>query len=101
MASRIDRQISELENIVERHLNRCEATLNNSRCILPRDHTRTEPHKFMLEFLQSLAAAEGFGSVDTAKRFQAMELVKLPHPHTHDADGETPGSCGELRQRCP
>jgi hypothetical protein len=88
MASRIDKQISELENIVERHLNRCEATLNTNRCILPRDHTRTEPHKFMLEFLQSLAAAEGFESVanETLSSDCPGETSAPPHPRRRWGD---------------
>jgi hypothetical protein len=53
MASKLDRQIEQLENIVEKHLDLCEATWNETRCTLPRNHEQTAPHKFRIEFLKT------------------------------------------------
>jgi len=49
MATRLDRQIEQLENIVEKHLDLCQATWNETRCTLPRNHEPTAPHKFRIE----------------------------------------------------
>jgi hypothetical protein len=51
MATRLDQQIELLEDIVERHLDLCEAAWNGIRCTLPRNHEQTAPHKFSIEFL--------------------------------------------------
>lgn len=58
MATRLDQQIGQLENIVEQHLDPCRVMCNGSRCILPRNHAKTEPHQFLFEFLEMLATAE-------------------------------------------
>ena len=58
MATRLDQQIAQLENIVEQHLNPCQVMCNGSRCILPRNHAITEPHQFLFEFLEMLVTAE-------------------------------------------
>ena len=55
MATRLDQQIELLENIVERHLDLCEAAWNGTRCTLPRNHEQTVPHKFLIEYLNMSA----------------------------------------------
>ncbi len=79
MATQLDQQIEELENIVEKHLDPCKVTCNGSRCILPRNHTRTEPHKSLVEFLETLGAAErlrvGAETSSGSSRSQAKAAV--------------------------
>jgi hypothetical protein len=53
MATRLDRQIEELEHIVEERLNLCKVTWNVTRCTLPANHDQTESHQFPIEFLQT------------------------------------------------
>jgi hypothetical protein len=53
MATRLDRQIEELVNIVEYRLNLCTMTRNGIRCTLPANHEKVEPHFFPIEFLQT------------------------------------------------
>ena len=60
MATQLDQQLEQLENLVERQMNRCEVRCNGSRCMLPRNHVSREPHKFLVDFLQMLGAAERF-----------------------------------------
>jgi hypothetical protein len=50
MATRLDRQIEELGNIVEKRLNLCKATWNGLRCTLPANHETVEPHRFPIAF---------------------------------------------------
>jgi len=49
MTMRLDRQIEQLERIVERRLELCKATWNGMPCRLPANHEPTEPHKFCSE----------------------------------------------------
>lgn len=51
MATRLDQEIEQLENIVEKCLDLCKAMWNGIRCTLPANHERTEPHKFPVKFL--------------------------------------------------
>jgi hypothetical protein len=50
MATRLDQQIELLVNIVERHLDLCEAARNGIRCTLQRNHEPATPHRFSIEF---------------------------------------------------
>jgi hypothetical protein len=50
MATTLDRQIEQLEKIVEAHLDFCNATWNGIRCTLPANHKQTEPHNFPIDF---------------------------------------------------
>ncbi len=59
MAKWLDQQVDRLEEFVEKHFRRCGVTFSGSRCILPRDHASTEPHTFLLKFLETRIAAEG------------------------------------------
>jgi len=59
MAKWLDQQVDRLEEFVEKHFRRCGVTFSGSRCILPRDHASTEPHTFLLTFLETRIAAEG------------------------------------------
>jgi len=52
MATRLDQEIEQLENIVEALLDLCKVTWNGIRCTLPSNHEPTEPHKFPIEFLR-------------------------------------------------
>jgi hypothetical protein len=51
MATFLDQQIEQLENIVERCLNLCKVTWNGVRCTLPANHEETEPHRFQTQYL--------------------------------------------------
>ena len=46
MATRLDQEIEQLEKLVERYLDYCAVTSNGMRCVLPRNHQATVPHKF-------------------------------------------------------
>jgi hypothetical protein len=47
MATRLDRQIEQLEEIVEKRLDLCTATRDKTRCTLPAGHAPAQPHQFM------------------------------------------------------
>ena len=51
MAMRLDQEIEQLEKIVERCLNLCNATWDGIRCTLPANHEPTHSHKFPIESL--------------------------------------------------
>jgi hypothetical protein len=58
MATHLDQQIELLEDMVERHLDLCDAAWNGTRCTLPRNHEQTVPHKFSIEFLNMPACSK-------------------------------------------
>jgi hypothetical protein len=60
MITRLDQQIEQLEDMVEKCLILCNATWNGVRCTLPANHERTKPYKFPIEFLQT-PNAQGIG----------------------------------------
>jgi hypothetical protein len=62
MITRLDQQIEQLENIVERRLDLCKATWNGTRCTLPANHEPAELHKFPLEFSTDAEFAGGTGA---------------------------------------
>lgn len=51
MATRLDKEIEQLEKIVERCMNLCSATWDGIRCSLPANHEPTNSHRFPIEFL--------------------------------------------------
>jgi hypothetical protein len=59
MALRLDRQIEEIEKIVDRHLDPCKATWNGMPCTLPTNHEPVEPHQFSREGSTEPELAEG------------------------------------------
>ena len=52
MATWLDQQIEQLENIVERQFDLCETTCTARNCVLARSHENTEPHLTLVEFLE-------------------------------------------------
>jgi hypothetical protein len=76
MATRLDQQVGQLENIVEQHLDPCRVMCNGSRCILPRNHAKTEPHQFLFEFLEMLATAE-----HKRRLFHRFSLAPIGEPN--------------------
>lgn len=85
MATRLDRQIGELLDIVEYHLNLCKMTWNGIRCTLPANHEQAEPHFFPIEFLQTRS---GHGApvplapngVGTDRNERDLENSRTQHP---------------------
>lgn len=51
MATWLDQQIEQLENIVERQFDAYETMCTVNRCVLPRRHGNTEPHLSLADFL--------------------------------------------------
>jgi hypothetical protein len=51
VATRLDQEIEQLEKIVEKCLNRCNAMWDGIRCTLTANHEPTNSHKFPIEFL--------------------------------------------------
>jgi len=51
VATRLDQEIEQLEKIVEKCLNRCNAMWDGIRCTLAANHEPTNSHKFPIEFL--------------------------------------------------
>ena len=51
MATRLDQEIEQLEKIVEKCLNRCDAMWDGIRCTLAANHEPTDSHQFPIEFL--------------------------------------------------
>jgi|HubBroStandDraft_3_1064219.scaffolds.fasta_scaffold2938538_1 hypothetical protein len=72
MKTRLDREIEQLENIVERCLDLCHAEWNGVRCTLPANHEPAESHKFPVQFRQALALLGG----SRAKADSAVESMK-------------------------
>lgn len=52
MATWLDEQIEQLENIVEKQFDLCEVTCTARSCVLARSHENTEPHLSLVEFLE-------------------------------------------------
>jgi hypothetical protein len=52
MATWLDQQIEQLENIVEKHLDSCETMCTVNCCVLSRSHETTEPHISLADFLE-------------------------------------------------
>ena len=52
MATWLDEQIEQLENIVEKQFDLCEVTCTARSCVLARSHANTEPHLTLVEFLE-------------------------------------------------
>ncbi len=55
MATRLDQQIEQLEEMVERRVDFYEGICEVRSCVLPRSHARTEPHLSLIEFLEMQA----------------------------------------------
>jgi len=53
--TRLDREIEQLGNIVEKSLNLCDAEWNGVRCTLPANHEPAQRHRFPVEFQEALA----------------------------------------------
>jgi hypothetical protein len=51
VATRLDQEIEQLGKIVEKCLNRCNATWDGIRCTLAANHEPTDCHQFPIEFL--------------------------------------------------
>lgn len=68
MATRLDQQIEQLENIVEARLNLCKATWHGIRCTLPTNHKTTDPHRFPIEFSGDVDLAGHSGALVDQKR---------------------------------
>jgi hypothetical protein len=73
MATRLDQQIEQLENIVEARLNLCQATWYGIRCTLPRNHTPTDPHRFPIEFSPDIDLSAHGGAIANQKRSRFAE----------------------------
>ncbi len=52
MATWLDEQIEQLENIVERQFDLCETTCTARSCVLAHSHENREPHLTLVEFLE-------------------------------------------------
>jgi hypothetical protein len=52
MATWLDEQIEQLENIVGKQFDLCEVTCTTRSCVLARGHKNTEPHLTLVEFLE-------------------------------------------------
>jgi len=59
MATRLDQQIEQLENMVERRLDLCKVTRNGHRCTLPANHPPAHPHQFPVDFSSVAKPAAG------------------------------------------
>jgi hypothetical protein len=85
MATRLDRQIEELVNIVEYRLNLCTMTRNGIRCTLPANHEKVEPHFFPIEFLQTRSGHGALvpltaNGVGTDRNERGPENSRTQHP---------------------
>jgi hypothetical protein len=90
MATQLDQKIEQLENIVERHMDPCKVTCNGSHCILPRNHARTEPHQFLVDFLEMLGAAERFhAGVDHSLKSDPAQTPGSATPRRRWGDNRT------------
>jgi hypothetical protein len=49
MATRLDQQIEQLEDMVKRRFGLCKVPSNESRCISPANNEQTEPRHFPIE----------------------------------------------------
>jgi hypothetical protein len=52
MATWLDEQIEQLENIVEKQFDLCQVTCTARSCVLARCHENTEPHLSLVDFLE-------------------------------------------------
>jgi hypothetical protein len=52
MATWLDEQIEQLENIVAKQFDLCQVTCTVRSCVLARSHENTEPHLSLAEFLE-------------------------------------------------
>jgi hypothetical protein len=52
MATWLDQQIEQLENIVEKQLDLRQVTCTARSCVLAHSHENTEPHLSLAEFLE-------------------------------------------------
>jgi hypothetical protein len=73
MTTRLDRQIEELELIVERLLGLCPVTWNGIRCTLPANHAPTESHSFAIDFLPSSAHSMHTGDTHGPARIERIK----------------------------
>lgn len=54
MATRLDKEIEQIGNIVDRCMGLCQAEWNGVRCILPANHEPAGRHKYPVEFRHAL-----------------------------------------------
>jgi hypothetical protein len=52
MATWLDEEIEELENIVQKQFDMFKVTCTARRCVLARNHENTQPHLSLAEFLE-------------------------------------------------
>ena len=52
MATWLDEEIEQLENLVEKQFDLCQVTCSVRSCVLPRSHENAEPHRTLAEFLE-------------------------------------------------
>jgi hypothetical protein len=78
MATWLDQQIEQLENIVERHFDSCEAMCTVNSCILPRSHENKEPHISLVEFLEMQVRHGARIFADQARRTPRKLAIRQP-----------------------
>jgi len=78
MATWLDQQIEQLENIVERHFDSCEAMCAVTRCVLTRSHENAEPHISLVEFLEMQVRNDARIFADQAHRTPRELAIRQP-----------------------
>ena len=79
MATRLDQQIEQLEDIVEKRLGLCKVTWNDVRCTLPANHEPTEPHHFPTDSSPDAKPAGGTQRLSRPATRSGFEMEVVSH----------------------